>query len=113
MTESDQLSILDERLPRRKLNFTQKFLVFVGVLLGICLLLFGLFIFSLVRMHSDQQVSGEVTVSSNWIVITPKEPMKPQKQYQNLVLDAAEPLMKDNSDLENIRFADGSSVHLE
>lgn len=113
MTESIRLNILDERLPKRGLSFTQKFFVFLGVLFGIFLLIFGLFIFSTVRMHSDQQVSGEITVSSEWMVITPQESMKPHKQYQHLVLDVAEPLKKDNLDLENIRFADGTPVYPE
>src|SRR5438552_3496368 len=81
----------------------------VGSICGVFWLLFiGSCIVELATMHSDQQVSGEVTVSSEWIMITPKEPLKLRKQNQELVLDVAEPLMKDNLHLENIRLTDGT-----
>jgi hypothetical protein len=79
----------------------------------ILLLLIGSCAMWLATVHSDQKVSGEITVSSEWVVITPEERMEPRKQYQSLVLDVADPLLKDNLHLEDIRFADGSAVHPE
>ena len=89
------------------------FLVVAGCCGIILLVLIGSCVVGLVTMHSDQLVSGAVTVSTEWVVITPKKQMSPTKQYQSLVLDVAEPLLQDNLHLENIRFADGSAVHPE
>jgi hypothetical protein len=86
----------------------------VGWICGIILLvLIGSCVVGFATMHSDQQVSGEIRISSEWVTITPNERMEPRKQYQSLVLDAAEPLLKDNLNLESIRFADGSAVRPE
>ncbi|HZH32133.1 MAG TPA: hypothetical protein VEY11_15315 [Pyrinomonadaceae bacterium] len=86
----------------------------VGWICGIILLfLIGSCAVALTTMHSDQQVSGEIMISSEWVTITPKERMEPRKQYQSLVLDTAEPLLKVNHNPENIQFADGSAVRPE
>lgn len=79
----------------------------------ILLLVIGSCVVGIATSHSDQQVSGEITVTSEWAVISSKEPLKPQKQHQHLNLEVAEPLLRDNTNLENIRLANGTPVHLE
>ena len=98
---------------QHKLSVTQKYLIFIGVTLGLCFLLIGLFIFSLWNMHSDREISGELVLSPDWIEITPPKPLSFPKQFQGIVLDVKEPLVGDNLHLERMQLTDGTVVHPE
>jgi hypothetical protein len=113
MTESEQPRILGDRLAKGRLSFTQKFFVFLGILFGIFLLCLALFVISLGRTHSDREISGELTLSSEWVEITPDQPLSFPKQFQGMVLDVAEPLVKDNLQLESVQLMNGTLVHPE
>ncbi len=113
MAEAFQQSILDERPRERKLTFAQKFFVLIGVLFGVCVLLFGLFIFIAVRSQSDREISGELVLSPEWVEITPDKPLSFPKRSQGMILDVAEPLGQDNQNWARVRLADGTLIRPE
>lgn len=83
---------------------------------GITLILFVVFLVAgLAAMHSEQEISGPVTLSTDWIEIIPDKPIKPAKQHQEIVLDVnpAEGLVRDNLNLERMQLASGEIVKPE
>jgi hypothetical protein len=115
MNESEHISILNEHLPKQKMSLLKKVLIIFGVLCAIPLLLIGLFLYSLTTLDSEQEVTEKITLDSEWIKITPKKPLKPEKQTQEIVLDVdpIEGLVRNNSDLEHIRLGNGAIVNPE
>jgi len=88
----------------------------LGGVSGVIILLFiGYLIVSLALMNSEQQISGPMTISSNWTEITPERPIKPTKQFQEIVLDVnpSEGLVRDNLHAERMQLANGEIVKPE
>lgn len=113
MAEAAQLRILDERPRGRTLTFAQKFFALVAALFGVCVLLFGLFIFITESGYSDQKVSGELVLSPEWVEITPDEPLSFPKRSQGIIIEVVEPLAQDDLKLERIRLTDGTRIRPE
>ncbi len=113
MAEAFQPSILDEHPRKRRLTFAQKFFALIAALFGVCVLLFGLFVFIAGKGYSDQKISGELVLSPEWVEITPDEPLSFPKRSQGIILDVAEPLVRDDLKWERVRLADGTLIHPE
>ena len=111
----EYISILNENLPEEKMSSIKVVLIILGVICIILLFLFGLFVYSLATLDSEQRVTGKVMLNSEWIQIKPKKPLKPDKQDQEIVLDVdpAEGLVRNNSDLERMQLANGTVIHPE
>jgi hypothetical protein len=45
--------------------------------------------------YLDQSISGPVIASTEWLEITPKVPLRAQRQIQRVMIDIAEPLKPD------------------
>ena len=113
MRDGTPISILDERPLEHAWTFNQKALAAVlAVVLGIPSLLFALFMLVMMSSYSEQKVAGEMMLTTDWVEITPRRPLRPSKQYQSIVLDVAEPLVKDNLIDQAIR-PDGTELHPE
>lgn len=96
VSDATPISIFEEQAPRRAWTFNRKaFAVTLAVVLGIpslILLLFSaLFVIVLLTSVAEQRVAGEMTLTNEWVEITPDRPLRPLKQYQVIVLDGAEP----------------------
>lgn len=113
MAEEFQLSILDDTPRKRKLTFAQKFFALIAALFGVCVLLFGLFVFIAESGYRDQKVSGELVLSPEWVEITPDEPLSFPKRSQAVILDVAEPLVRGDMDWARVRLADGTLIRPE
>lgn len=113
MAGAFQLNILDERPRGRKLTFAQKFFALVAALFGVCVLLFGLFVFDAARAHSDREISGELVLSPEWVEIALDEPLSFPKRSHGIVLDVAEPLVRDNINFKRPRLTDGTLIRPE
>ena len=59
--------------------------------------------------YLDREVAGSVTTSSEWVEITPKEPLRSQRQIQQIILYLKKPIKKDENSWK-IVLADGSVV---
>lgn len=59
--------------------------------------------------YLDREISGPVTLTSEWIEIVPEEPLRPEREVQKILLDFAQPYESDH-DAWKIRFPDGSLV---
>ena len=113
MSDATPLSILDDHPRGRAWTFNQKALaVITAVVIGIPSLLFGLLILVILSMDSEQKVAGEMTLTSDWVEIVSRRPLRPSKQYQSIVLEVAEPLVKDNWYGQVVR-PDGTELHPE
>jgi hypothetical protein len=110
MNESAHLiSILDERMPKRKLSFNQKVLIGIGVSLTIPLAVSGLIAFSMMTSLSEREIAGATTSSSDWLEIKANPRLKASKESQYLVLDVATPFeLEDRA--WGVRMLDGSIV---
>jgi hypothetical protein len=76
-------------------------------------LAFAAFIsFKVYRMFNpylDREIGGAVTLTSEWLEITPQEPLRPERQVQYLYVDTPEPFDPDYQSW-GIRFPDGSVI---
>jgi hypothetical protein len=97
---------------KRKLTFHQKLWIGMALLVIVPALLYGVWLLSLMTLDSEQEISGPVTISTEWTEFTPKEPLQPDKETQEVVLNSAEPLVR-NTALHDIRLADGTAVKPE
>lgn len=86
-------------------------MAFVGISFLLCVLLV-LIHFRFRFAGGEQKVAGEMTLTENWVEITPARPLVPSRQYQSIVLDVAEPLVRDNS-YGRARRADGTEFRPE
>lgn len=93
MSDATPISILDERPPKRAWTFNRKALAAVlAVVVGVPSLLTALIIFAMLSTDTEQHVAGEMTLTPDWIEITPERPLRPLKQYQVIVLEGVVPL---------------------
>lgn len=115
MSGTGPIRILDGQVPKEKRSFPQKLLIAIVVLCGVPFLLAGIWALSLLTLNSEQNVSGQMTLTPEWVSITPPKPLRPAKQSQEIVLDVdpAEGLVRDNSNLKQIRLASGTVVRPE
>jgi hypothetical protein len=59
--------------------------------------------------YLDREIADSVTASSEWVEITPKEPLQSQRQIQQIILYLEKPIKKDENSWK-IVLADGSAV---
>jgi hypothetical protein len=73
------------------------------------LLIVGGFIYGLATLDSEEIVSGPVTISAEWLEFIPREPLRPRKDTQEIVLDVdpSEGLIEDNSDPNRMQLSSG------
>jgi hypothetical protein len=57
----------------------------------------------------DLEIKGEVTLSPEWLEIKPNKPLKPTREFQQVVLGLAEPYVGDFG-AKGVRLPDGSVV---
>lgn len=113
MKQSNHSSLFDEQAPKKKLEEKKKVWLGLAILIGTPLLLWGLLLLSMSTYDSEQGIAGQVTIPTEWIEFTPKEPLRPSKDTQEVVLDAAEPLVRNNSNLKRIELESGTLVKPE
>ena len=61
------------------------------------------------RSFDDREIKGPITLSSEWIEITPDKPLKPEREYQQIVLSLSEPFLGD-FEAKGVRLLDGSII---
>ncbi|HYY57024.1 MAG TPA: hypothetical protein VE842_06790, partial [Pyrinomonadaceae bacterium] len=94
------------------MNPIKKMLLITGLVLIIPVIAFSIFsalnIYRMFHPNLDREISGPVTLSSEWIEIVPKEPLRPERDIHEIILELTtsyEPDYKNN----RIRFPDGTS----
>lgn len=80
------------------------------IVVAVLIVMLGVTLFT---WDSDEKVAGDITLSSEWLAITPSEPLKQKKDRQDLVLDVAEPLKEDNLHSEHMETKAGIIFHPE
>ena len=60
----------------------------------------------------DQEISGPLLVSKNWLEITPKESLRPERQINDVVVDVQDDFEPDY-DASGLRQPDGSVVTMQ
>jgi len=113
MSQSNLTNSSTEETPQGKRGCARKLGIAFAILIGIVVLLWGLLWLDFRSLNSEQEVAGQITISNDWIELTPKEPLKPSKDKQEIVLDSAEPLIRNNSDLKKIQLENGTVVKPE
>lgn len=91
---------------------TKKLLIVIGsiclvLVAGISLVIIGGEVYRFFHPYLDREVSGPVTITMDWVEITPKKPLRAERQIQYLTLDMAEAFTPDYK-LGGMRFADGA-----
>ena len=94
--------------------------VLVVILAGLLLtafLLYGFyafFMYSVKAMHRKQTVAENVQITSDWLEITPENPLEATKQVQKIMLsiEGYEHDIEKN-DFGNIKLADGTNINPE
>ena len=83
--------------------------IFAGVGGLILLIIVGGFIYGLATSDSEQIVSGPMTVSAQWTEFVPRKPLRPMKQFQEIVLDVdpSEGLIEDNLHPDRMLLSNG------
>lgn len=100
--------------PQPKLSRLQNELITCGLILtGIPLLLFVIiylvFMWALATSHVEREIAGPTMITSDWLELSPKEPLKPSNQEQWISLEVSEPYTPDVQRV-GMRFPDGSLV---
>lgn len=83
-----------------------------GILLVIglaCAALLTSCVYRFFHPYLDRELSGPITISSEWLEITPKEPLRAERVVQYLYIYTTKPFEPDNRSW-GIRLADGSVV---
>lgn len=98
--------------PQPQLSRLRNELISCGILLiGIPLILFV--IIGLVLMwaigtsHIEREIAGSTMITSNWLDLSPKEPLKPSNSEQSIRLEVTEAYVPDKQRV-GMRFPDGS-----
>jgi hypothetical protein len=60
----------------------------------------------------DREIKGSVTLSSEWIEIIPEQPLKPEREQQEIVLHLEEPFVGD-FEAKGVRLPNGSIIQPE
>ena len=113
MSQTDSPGLFETQVGKKKLSFNQKVWIGLAVLVSIPVLLFLSWWMLMLHLDSEQEIAGEVIISTEWVEFAPEIPLKPEKDAQEVVLDSAVPLVRDNLDLKNIRLTDGTQVKPE
>ena len=113
MSKPDYPDWSDEKSGRKKVKFYQKAWAPWAVLAGIIILVLGALRLTLLSYDSEREIAGPVTLSTEWAEFTPESPLMPDKGSQEIVLDSAEPLVRNNLDTEHITLTDGTVVKVE
>lgn len=107
-------------LPTKEVINTQDpreviFFIVAGSCGLVLLALVAWIVVGLVTSDSKRSLSGPLTLSSNWIEISPDKPIRPAKQYQDIVLyvDPVDSLVKDNLHWERIQTTGGAQLKPE
>ena len=89
--------------------------IFLIVLIAIVCLTVGNFIlFRIYRYFNpylDREISGQVTLSSQWLEITMKEPLRPERDRQKIIIDIEPPVkLEPSGPSMGLVLPDGSVV---
>src|SRR5947209_17786297 len=77
-------------------------------LLGGITLVVAFFAYEILKSpYLDRDVSGPITISSEWSELTPDRPLKAEREVQELTLEFAEPVTP-ILETWSVRLADGS-----
>ena len=101
----------------RAINWDDRREVAFFTFAGICLLVLLAFgtrlVYEIATTDSEQNVSGPVTVSSQWAEFIPAKPLRQAKQFQEILLDvdASEGLVADNLHTDRIQLSNGVALH--
>jgi hypothetical protein len=94
-------------------NKTKKVLLLVGLICLVPVVIVGLYmsvdLYHFFNPYLDREISGPMTISSQWIEIVPKKPLSVQRQIQYMILDVIDPFDPDY-DQWSLRLQDGSIV---
>jgi hypothetical protein len=94
----------------------KKGLLITGLVALVLFILSGFYIipgmYRYIYPYLDREVSGPVTISTEWQEIIPKEPLKAERQLHYLVIEIQSPYRTDEKSW-GIRLADGSVVTFE
>ena len=69
-------------------------------------------IYRLFNPYLDREIAGPTTISSEWLEIVPKQPLRVERQIQYMILDVADPF-EPLYDKWSLRLRDGSVVKPE
>ena len=69
-------------------------------------------VYRLFNPYLDREITGPTTISSEWLEIMPKQPLRVERQIQYMILDVADPF-EPIYDKWSLRLHDGSVVKPE
>jgi hypothetical protein len=87
----------------------RKLIWLIGIL---CVAVIIVIVFTLYRKSNpylNRQIAGPVTIASEWLEITPEEPLKPEREIHEVILEFATPYEPDYQSW-GIRLPDKSLV---
>src|SRR5947209_6933963 len=79
---------------------------------GVLILLIAIGFYQHRRPFLDREIKGPVTISLDWLEITPDKPLKPERDVQEIMLSLEPPFIGD-FEAKKIRLPDGSLVFPE
>lgn len=96
------------------MSHTKKPLLIAGLICLVPLSIFAAYLApalyrAILNPYLDYDVARDVTISSEWVEITPKKPLGAERQVQFLMLDIATPFQPDY-DSAGLRLSDDSIV---
>lgn len=97
-------------------NKLKKILLLLGLVCLIPLIILGVSmsteLYRYFNPYLDQDIGGPVTISSEWLEIVPKKPLRVERQIQYMILDVTDSFEPDY-DQWSLRLQDGSIVKPE
>lgn len=95
---------------RKRRSGVSRLVIALTAIGGLAILVFLSFKgYRMLNPYLDRELSGPVTVTSAWLELTPREPLRAERQVQYLYLHTVDPFVPDHS-VWGIRFPDGSVV---
>lgn len=79
----------------------------------VCIIFMGMFFYVTTHLDTDEEISGPIRISPEWLEIKPNAPLKPSRQIQEIVLILDESLILNNNHLEELQLANGKIIDLQ
>lgn len=84
---SDERNKFSPRPPQSRISPVQAVLLAVAVVIAIPLIFLIVFAYGISHTTTDQEVAGATKISSDWVELMPKQPLKSTRWTQSLILE--------------------------
>ena len=87
-------------------------IILIGIPLLLLIIIGAVFMWALSTSHIEREIAGPTVINSEWLEITPGQPLKPSNREQSLLLKVTEAYTPDRQNM-GMKFPDDSIARPE